>query len=262
MRQMGKRLRYGVGVLWCAVCLAVLAVNAAAEEPGELRAAMVWDTGLCCRIGCMPEGTRLTVLETGEEYLRVDCWGLEGCIRAELTEMRDGGYYVNCETGTEDTISLAELDAAEAAELRGRVEAAAQMWTGTPYVYGGTGPSGFDCSGFVQYVFAQCGVELSRVVTTQLADGMIVPAAEMVPGDLVIFENTYDYGPSHIGIYLGDDQFIHASSSRGVVVSDLTENYYAEHFLCARRVIPEAAENSKILMEISNNGKYMLKEAY
>ena len=109
---------------------------------------------------------------------------------------------------------------------------------GTRYVYGGASAGGFDCSGFTMYIFAQVGVKLPHGATSQLSYGASVSRSELQPGDLVFFQ---DYGAvaSHVGIYIGGDQFIHASSSSGnsrcVTVSSLAESYYANHYYTARR---------------------------
>ena len=114
----------------------------------------------------------------------------------------------------------------------------AQQYLGVPYVYGGSSPSGFDCSGFTMYIFAQVGVKLPHGATSQLSYGASVSRSELQPGDLVFFQ---DYGAvaSHVGIYIGGDQFIHASSSyyngHCVVISSLTETYYNSHYYTARR---------------------------
>lgn len=108
---------------------------------------------------------------------------------------------------------------------------------GVPYVWGGSSPSGFDCSGFIQYVFAKNGINLPRVSADQYNAGKAISKSELKPGDLVFFE-TYKQGPSHLGIYLGDNAFIHASSgSEKVIISNLTSTYYTQHYIGARRVI-------------------------
>ncbi len=118
------------------------------------------------------------------------------------------------------------------------VVATAQQYLGVPYVYGGASASGFDCSGFTMYVFAQVGVKLPHGATSQLSYGTEVSRSDLQPGDLVFFQ---DYGAvaSHVGIYIGNDEFIHASSSyyngHCVVVSSLSETYYNNHYLTARR---------------------------
>lgn len=130
-----------------------------------------------------------------------------------------------------------------AAALKGQSGTAQQIITnakkhlGVPYVWGGTSPKGFDCSGLVQYVFAQSGIQLPRTTTEQVKLGTYVSKANLKPGDLVFLQNTYRQGVSHVGIYIGDGQIIHASSSKGVVISKLSTSYYTQHYHSARRVL-------------------------
>jgi cell wall-associated NlpC family hydrolase len=107
---------------------------------------------------------------------------------------------------------------------------------GTPYRNGGTDPSGFDCSGFTQYVFGQHGVTLPRAVVDQFKAGIGVRADELVPGDLIFFTTTAP-GASHVAIAIGGDEFIHAPSSTGVVrVERLSGSYWSQRFIGARRM--------------------------
>src|ERR1044071_9756478 len=123
------------------------------------------------------------------------------------------------------------LAAAPATGVSPDLVATALMFRGTPYRNGGSDPSGFDCSGFVQYVFAQYGRSLPREVHEQFKAGGPVDRDDVRPGDLVFFE-TVARGASHVGIALGGDQFVHAPSSRGVVrIESYTVEYWAKRYV-------------------------------
>lgn len=119
-----------------------------------------------------------------------------------------------------------------------RVIQTGKSYQGVPYVWGGTTPSGFDCSGFTQYVMAKNRITIPRTAALQYEKGTAVSKSNLIPGDLIFF-TTYQAGASHVGIYLGNDQFIHASSGAGkITISQLFSNsYYAQHYIGARRVI-------------------------
>lgn len=118
--------------------------------------------------------------------------------------------------------------------------AAALALLGTPYVYGGTSPSGTDCSGLVVQVFAALGIQLPRRSADQAQLGVPVTPAELQPGDLVFFDTEGRGAVTHVGIYLGDDQFVNANSYKGQVAVDhlLSDPYWAPRLLGARRVLP------------------------
>ena len=119
--------------------------------------------------------------------------------------------------------------------------ATALSFRGTPYRNGGSDPSGFDCSGFIQYVFAQVGLGLPREVHEQYKVGKKLDEDDLKPGDLVFF-HTVSKGASHVGLMVGDDQFVHAPSSKGVVrVEHLSSSYWAPRFVGGRRVPAEPA---------------------
>jgi cell wall-associated NlpC family hydrolase len=113
------------------------------------------------------------------------------------------------------------------------------MLRGTRYRNGGSDPSGFDCSGFVQWVFGQNGIRLPREVRDQYDKGTKVELAGVQPGDLLFFQ-TVSRGASHVGLAIGGDQFIHAPSSRGVVrIERFSTSYWADRFVGARRIMPD-----------------------
>ncbi|MGC4084166.1 MAG: C40 family peptidase [Vicinamibacterales bacterium] len=116
---------------------------------------------------------------------------------------------------------------------------AALALRGAPYRNGGSGPDGFDCSGFTQYVFAQRGLRLPRETRKQFEQGTKVRLGEERPGDLIFFRTT-SHGVSHVGIALGNDTFVHAPSSRGVVrVESMTLPYWRRRFVGIRRIVEE-----------------------
>jgi cell wall-associated NlpC family hydrolase len=114
--------------------------------------------------------------------------------------------------------------------------ALALTFLGTPYRFGGSDPSGFDCSGFVQWVFARLGAALPREVHDQFRVGKKIDEDEVKAGDLVFFQ-TVARGASHVGIALGDGRFVHAPSSKGVVrIERYTTGYWAQRWVGARRI--------------------------
>ncbi len=113
---------------------------------------------------------------------------------------------------------------------------AAKSYQGVPYVWGGTSPSGFDCSGFTHYVMLKNDIIIPRTASTQYTKGYWVSKSQLKHGDLVFF-STYKPGPSHVGIYIGNNQFIHASSGAGkITISSLSNTYYTPRYLGAKRV--------------------------
>lgn len=113
----------------------------------------------------------------------------------------------------------------------------AASFLGTGYVYGGSEPRGFDCSGFVRYVFRTAGFDLPHNAADQADFGVPVEKAALQPGDLVFFSYYGSKGINHVGIYAGNDQFIHASSHGGVKYSSLNKQYYRENYRGARRLL-------------------------
>jgi len=113
----------------------------------------------------------------------------------------------------------------------------AQKYMGVPYVWGGTAPDGWDCSGYTQYVMKENGISIPRTAAEQYAKGTAVNKSKLKVGDLVFF-TTYKPGASHVGFYMGNGKFIHASSAaKEVTINSLNEEYYTEHYIGARRYI-------------------------
>ena len=163
----------------------------------------------------------------------------------ELEGVDNGWYKVTYsgKTGyvSSDYITITtEPDATETAssDLGAQIVAYAEEYLGTPHVLGGNGPNQFDCSGFTKYVYSHFGYTLNRTATDQLQNGVSVSKDELQPGDLVFFKYRTSKPVSHVGIYIGNGEFIHASTNRYVVQIDQMESgHYANVYVYARRII-------------------------
>ena len=111
-----------------------------------------------------------------------------------------------------------------------------ESWMGTPYVYGGESRSGVDCSAFTQAVYQAVSIDIPRTASQQSAASEAVVPSDLQFGDLIFF-NTSGSGISHVGIYIGNGFFAHASSSRGVVKESLAKQYYADRIVSAGRFL-------------------------
>lgn len=117
----------------------------------------------------------------------------------------------------------------------GKIVSMAMRYQGIPYAYGGTTPDGFDCSGFIQYVYQLCGMSLPRTTYEQAASGVLISRDQLLPGDLVLFA-CGGQANSHAGIYLGEDRFIHADQSQGIAIADLSSPYWSSAYEFGVRV--------------------------
>lgn len=162
----------------------------------------------------------------------------------EILDQTDGWYQIDQGYVSSDYVAMIAADEAAAllsgSGLGQEISQYAQTLIGCRYVYGGTSPSGFDCSGFAQYVYKQFGVSINRTASAQMDNGASVSMSELQPGDLVFFKKsgTGSSRASHVGIYIGGGQFVHASSSKvGVIISNLDSAYYTTGFVGARRIV-------------------------
>jgi cell wall-associated NlpC family hydrolase len=217
-----------------------------------------WATG---ELGLVPEGTAVEVTGgTVGEWQPVNCNGVSGYVHASFISWDTpvaAAPVVTADVATE-VVPTDEAATEVSAYRRNRNNRRgdntnnnattggagqslvnfASGYLGYPYVYAGAGPSGFDCSGFTMYVVQNTlGMDISHSVPTQYSMGTPVSRNQLQPGDLVFFENTFQPGLSHVGIYIGGGQFIHSENeSTGVVISDLNSDYYSSHYYGAVRL--------------------------
>ncbi|MGN8967958.1 C40 family peptidase [Intestinimonas sp. HCP28S3_D6] len=161
----------------------------------------------------------------------------------ELEGIYEGWYKVTYAGNTgyvsSDYITITTEPATSTSSALGdQIVALAKQYLGTPYVLGGNGPSSFDCSGFTKYIYAQFGYSLNRTATDQLQNGVSISCDELQPGDLVFFKYNTSKPVSHVGIYIGNGEFIHASTNRYMVqIDQMNTGHYANVFVYARRIL-------------------------
>ena len=170
----------------------------------------------------------------GTEYEKVGQLGM-GTV-AEAVATLDGWYQL--ESGYVSAEYAQEIDPSQMGQGQAIADFALQF-VGYPYVYGGSSPSGFDCSGFTSYVYKQFGYSINRTASAQLDNGYAVSMSELQPGDLVMFKKgSTSKRATHVGLYIGNNQFVHAStSSVGVIISSMSEAYYTTGFVGGRRLV-------------------------
>ena len=162
----------------------------------------------------------------------------------DITGVDSGWYQISFQGSTgyvsSDYLSPCSSSTGSASSALGQqIVDYAKQYLGVPYVWGGNGPNSFDCSGFTKYVYAHFGYSINRRASHQLQNGVSVDRSELQAGDLVFFYNGKDSTPvSHVGIYIGDGDFIHASSnSYTVEISSLYAPNYDQKYVYARRII-------------------------
>lgn len=171
-------------------------------------------------------------------YIRSDYLDLTEIPYENQASSKSPKFFVDGKsTGVTPSAAALKGSTATSSATRQKIVATAKKYISTPYVWGGTTPSGFDCSGFTQFVMKAAGITIPRTTTEQYQVGTYVAKSALQPGDLVFLQNTYRSGISHVGIYIGDGKMIHASSSKGVTTSSLSSSYYVQHYYGARRVV-------------------------
>ena len=191
-------------------------------------------------------GEKVEIFGFNSGWYKVRYEGQIGYIRSDLVALQEKplnntGRAATASTditnsGSTSSGSNASGSTSSSSDIGQQIATYAQQYVGYPYVYGGSSPSGFDCSGFMQYVFSQFGYSINRTATAQLANGYSVAYENLRPGDIIYFG--YGSTASHVGMYIGGGQFVHAqNSSTGVVISSLSESWYANRYLCAHRIV-------------------------
>ncbi len=177
-------------------------------------------------LGYVNTGDKLAVTGIAGAWYAVSVGGKAGFIHSDYVVLGDGADG-----------QLSAPSSAESLASGEKIVETARQYLGCAYVYGGMSPSGFDCSGFVNYVYAECGYDnLQRVADDIAREGQWVAKEDLQPGDIVCFHNAGSSYIGHVGIYIGNGEFIHASTTKtGVIISSLDSDWYVARYDCARR---------------------------
>ena len=200
-------------------------------------------------IGQMEHGTQITVLGTYNSFYKVDCYDMVGYIaKSQVRQTEDGTYIIDCKEDSDETGVMNYTNHVDALKMRHSMLKLAQEQLGEPYIYGGNGPYGFDCSGLTSYIYRNHGITLQRRASLQLQDGVVVAKEGLQVGDLLFFKEPGEtYPVSHVGMYAGDNQMIHAGT-KGIAYADLDSYWYSSNYLCARRIV--ITDSSKTVMPL------------
>lgn len=204
-------------------------------------------------IGCLEDGTEVTVLSTNGSFYKIDCFDMTGYIsNTQVTQETNGKYYVTSNADSSEAKYLPAVTQEEVLTRREAVREEALSMKGVRYVLGGYSRRGIDCSGLTRWVYSAAGYSISYTATPQMSDGVIVSQDNLQCGDLIFFKNTTNAGTlaTHVGIYLGNGKLIHAGD-RGVSVVELSNSYFQNHYLCARRIILSSPSLRTMLPNIS-----------
>ena len=184
------------------------------------------------KIAKLSKGTEVTVISTSNGWSKIKSGSTTGYVSSEYLSSKkpSGASSSNTSTSSSSTSTSAS-----------KVISYAKKLLGKPYVWGAQGPNGFDCSGFTYYVYKNAaGITLPRTSSQQSRYGTAVSKSNLKPGDLVFFDTSgpNNGGVTHVGMYIGNGQFIHAASGQGrVVINDLNSSYYVKAYVNARRVL-------------------------
>ncbi len=185
------------------------------------------------------EGKVAKIIGINNGWFKVQYGGSTGYVSPDYVTVVP--YTAASSSGSSGSGSVSSGSTSSASGTRQDIIDYAAGFLGCKYVYGGTSPSGFDCSGFTQYVFAHFGVSLSHSSATQYTNSVRIKKSELLPGDLIFFSQTSGSTKvGHVGIYVGDGQFIHAASpGKGVRYDELESTYYVNHYIGCGRVLSD-----------------------
>ncbi|MDR0491322.1 MAG: SH3 domain-containing protein [Oscillospiraceae bacterium] len=190
-------------------------------------------------LGTYNERTVMTVIGINDGWYKVRYDGKTGYVRSDYMEITSGYSASSASASTKQSTSSGAIQAPPANRTLGQqIIDYAMGYLGSRYVYGGASPSGFDCSGFVTYVYKNFNYTTTRNASGQYNnDGVKVSKDDLYAGDLVFFSANGGSSVTHVGIYIGDNEFIHASTpSSGVIISRLDSTYYTNKWFGAKRI--------------------------
>ena len=198
------------------------------------------------RIRSLTRNTTVQITGVRDGWYAVVHNGDEGFVRADLITLgsppaASSVSASSLSSGTTHAAALSSLDSAGVTDLRRQLVEETFKYIGTPYRYGQTGPGSFDCSGFTVYIFNKFGYRINRSSADQYRNtGVSVSKGDLLPGDLVYFRTTSANAVTHVGIFIGNGQFIHSSSgrARSVVIDNINTGFYNDRYVGAKRVLP------------------------
>lgn len=171
-------------------------------------------------LNCLKRGTKVDIVKKEGDWYKIKSGDKTGYVSSK---------YISKETtGSRSAINR---------NISGELINIAQSQLGKPYRSNTAGPKSFDCSGFTYYVFNKMGIKLNRSSSAQTNNGTYIPKSKLKPGDLVFFKTNGSGNISHVGLYIGNGQMIHASSSKGVTEDSINSKYYKKRYATARRVL-------------------------
>lgn len=180
------------------------------------------------RIGSLASGDVVEIIGVDHSWYKIKFSGKTGYVSSDyLVTVKDAPSSRGPAATTHTSSSVGS-----------QIVSYAKQFLGAPYVWGGNGPSSFDCSGFTRYVYSHFGVTLNRTATAQLSNGTPVSKGQLQPGDLVFFRHNTSKPVSHVGIYIGGGQFIHASTNgHQVRIDSLNSGHYSRVYVYGRHIL-------------------------